>query len=119
MFYKSHQNTHAIILCSLFSRSNAQGIANTTQENLPNATGMFNTSHTGDALAHDAVFYMEVYVALVLSSFAFSMIANSAVYVACLASSKNLHDSMFARVISAPTSFFDKTPIGKRNANIT
>ena len=79
---------------------------------------MFNTSHTGDELGLDGFFYMEVYVALILSSFALSMVANSAVYVACLASSKNLHDSMFARVISAPTRFFDKTPLGKCNANL-
>ena len=87
-------------------------VANTTQENFPNATDMFNTSHIGDVLGHDAVFYMEVYIALVLGSFACSMIVNSAVYGACLASSQNLHDSMFARVMRAPTSFFDKTPLG-------
>ena len=94
-------------------------VVNTTQGKLPNATGMFNTSHTGEALGHDVVFYMEIYVALVLSSFAFSMVANSTVYVACLASSKNLHDNIFARVISAPIRFFDKTPLGKCDANVT
>ncbi|PRP77744.1 putative multidrug resistance protein [Planoprotostelium fungivorum] len=62
---------------------------------------------------HSPLYYLRIYIALSLSS---SLLLFVRVYMterACLKASQKLHDSVLNRVLRAPMSFFDTTPIGR------
>ena len=58
-------------------------------------------------------FNLGIYAAIVMSLVVASMIRTVYFFVLCMRASVNLHNSMFTRLVRAPTRFFDTNPVGE------
>ena len=58
-------------------------------------------------------FNLGIYAAIVLALVVTSMIRTVYFFIMCMRASVKLHNSMFMRVVRAPSRFFDTNPVGK------
>ncbi|CAG8585032.1 3084_t:CDS:2, partial [Acaulospora morrowiae] len=68
---------------------------------------------TSDKFQLSAEIYMEIYAAWGVSEGIFSILVGLSLSLATLSAARNLHRKVLKRVLSAPISFFDTTPIGR------
>lgn len=66
-----------------------------------------------DELSASVDFYIGVYAAIVIGTIFVNFVEYIAWAVGGIISAKKLHDQMLTRVLRAPTSFFDTTPLGR------
>eukprot|EP00026_Physarum_polycephalum_P000551 Phypoly_transcript_00552.p1 GENE.Phypoly_transcript_00552~~Phypoly_transcript_00552.p1 ORF type:complete len:1441 (-),score=206.09 Phypoly_transcript_00552:79-4401(-) len=69
-------------------------------------------SEWSTALSNDR-FYILVYVGIVLGTGVVILIRSVSMVHVTISAAKKLHDTMFARIMRAPMSFFDTTPVGR------
>lgn len=59
---------------------------------------------------------MNVFIGLAVATTCLSLVATAPLWVFLATAAKHLHNSMFHRVMRAPTRFFDTNPVGKLNS---
>ncbi|XP_054260595.1 multidrug resistance-associated protein 1-like [Macrosteles quadrilineatus] len=72
-----------------------------------------STTVNGTQVADKTHWYLGVYAALGIGQVVTSVMSNMCLLLGCVAASRFLHCSMLRRVLRAPMSFFDTTPLGR------
>eukprot|EP01130_Rhizamoeba_saxonica_P012730 TRINITY_DN5400_c0_g1_i3.p1 TRINITY_DN5400_c0_g1~~TRINITY_DN5400_c0_g1_i3.p1 ORF type:complete len:1259 (-),score=257.85 TRINITY_DN5400_c0_g1_i3:635-4294(-) len=72
-----------------------------------------NTTITGDFASHGTYYFLGIYSAISAAQAVFVFSRALSVAYAGVNGAKKIHNSMIKRVIRAPTSFFDTTPLGR------
>ncbi len=62
--------------------------------------------------SHEENSAMEVYIGLSATTFVLCLLVEFPIAVFCDLAANQLHDTMFSRVIRAPTRFYDTNPVG-------
>eukprot|EP00002_Diphylleia_rotans_P023662 TRINITY_DN4654_c0_g1_i15.p1 TRINITY_DN4654_c0_g1~~TRINITY_DN4654_c0_g1_i15.p1 ORF type:complete len:1232 (+),score=276.19 TRINITY_DN4654_c0_g1_i15:43-3738(+) len=77
------------------------------------ATDWWLSSWSQESFSLDTTDYVAIYAGISGVSMVFTFLRNLMLVFACLSASRAMHNRMLRRIVGAPVSFFDVTPIGR------